>query len=450
MLKKSFGLAAVFCFCVSGAWAQKINPVWEFLITGDNSKVPILKKNTPSGNETWDGTDVYDSYGGLKRYDANRLLLAVRENGINESDPNHDAALAAQFPDRSLVWINPNDGAPMGVALVIGLKPVPLDADFLSAGGSDLDYYFTFGVAADGVIYTGYKNKLLRYEPDGQGGFKAPTVAYTHENDGSPYWNAWRYETIQVMGSGADTIILAGGKTWRDKQYYYWFETEDGKTFNWYNEIPFKGGASKPFLSPDGQNDYVIGGDFPGGASGFGINIRRYFKAAGSGDPFEQDADFAFTAPEVDLGAQNYLDSYIGWFTMGHAGYNRSPYFAVYSSPSWDTKDAETAGALGFSGNPADVPYLPGWLALHDAATGAYIEGSARKLNVTEADELDGDTVGTANVSSRWHGTLGDLEMNVLGSGDQAQVELLWYSGVYGFGRYIVGEPTRVSDWSLF
>ncbi|HOJ60040.1 MAG TPA: hypothetical protein PK878_07105 [bacterium] len=450
MRQKILGVALALGFCVTSAWAQKINPVWEFLITGENSKIPILKKNEPAPNETWDGTDIYDSYGGLKRYDANRLLLAVRENGINETDPNHDAALAAQFPDRSLIWINPADGSPMGVALVIGLKPVPLDPDFLAAGGSDIDYYFTFGVADDGVIYTGYKNKILRYEPDGQGGFKAPTVAYTHENDGSPYWSAWRYETMQVMGSGADTVILAGGKTWRDKQYYYWFETEDGKTFNWFNEIPFKGGASRPFLSPDGANVYVVGGDYPGGASGFGINIRRYFFAAGTLDPFEQDPDFAFTAPAIDLENQNYLNTYIGWFTTGYAGYDRWPYFAVYSTPSWDTKHSETSGALGFAANPMDTPYLPGWLALHDAATGAYIDGSARMLTVTEADELDGDTVGTEQPASRWHGTLGDLQINVLGTGDNAQVELLWNGGIYGIGRYILGEPTRVSDWSLF
>ena len=43
--------------------------------------------------------------------------------------------LAASFPDRSILWIDPESGEPMGVAIEVGFNPVTLDADFLAAGG---------------------------------------------------------------------------------------------------------------------------------------------------------------------------------------------------------------------------------------------------------------------------------------------------------------------------
>src|ERR1051326_6284961 len=110
--------------------AQQLNPVWEFLVNHPPSPIPVLT-NALNGwttdNETGDGTSVLDSLGALQRYDTNRLLLAIRENGINESSASDaQKALAAQYPDRSLIWINPANGTPMGLALNIGLTPVPL------------------------------------------------------------------------------------------------------------------------------------------------------------------------------------------------------------------------------------------------------------------------------------------------------------------------------------
>ncbi len=90
---------------------------------------------------------VMDSMGALKRYDANRLLLGIRENGIDESAPGANLSLAAQYPDRSLIWINPTNGAAMGIALNIGLHPVQLDPDFLAAGGSIEQYWWTYTVS---------------------------------------------------------------------------------------------------------------------------------------------------------------------------------------------------------------------------------------------------------------------------------------------------------------
>lgn len=451
---KRFGLAVLaVAFCATTSMAQQITPIWEFLITGDDSPLPILKKNEPTGGETSDGTDVYDSYGGLKRYDDTRLLLLVRENGINETDANHDAALAAAYPDRSLIWIDSFTGEPMGVALEIGLTPVALDPALASAGGSTIDYYMAFGVGDDGVIYSGHKNQLFKYEPNGDGTFGAPQVIYVHPNDGTDTWSAWRWETIKVSGSGTDTVILAGGKTWRSNQFTYYFTTTDGESFSPVTSaIGFRGGNSSAYMNEAGDEIYVIGGNFPGGASGFGVDIRREFTNPQFTEPFIRDELFTFTAPAVDVEAQNFLNTYIGWFHSGFDAKTELPYFAVYSCPSWDTKDPGTAGSLGFADDAANTPYLPGWLALHDAVTGEYIEGSSHMLPVYENTELDGDTIDGAQPSSRWHATLGDVQLNTLPNAAAGASELLWYSGVFGYGRYAIGDigETNVPNWSLY
>ena len=66
------------------------------------------------------------------------LREGLSQHGIAEGAAGANLALAAQYPDRSLIWINPTNGAPLGLALTIGLHPVPLDADFLAAGGSPI------------------------------------------------------------------------------------------------------------------------------------------------------------------------------------------------------------------------------------------------------------------------------------------------------------------------
>src|SRR5215472_1125790 len=120
------------------AHSQAITPVWEYLINKLPAPLAILTNATLTNTdqEIGDGHWPMDSLAALKRYDTNRLLLGIRENGINEADPNLTAAqrsLATNYPDRSLIWINPTNGAPMGIALTVGLYPVPLDADFIAA-----------------------------------------------------------------------------------------------------------------------------------------------------------------------------------------------------------------------------------------------------------------------------------------------------------------------------
>ncbi len=399
--------------------------VFEHLISNESTPLPILQaqQDVPPDGEAWDGSWVVDSYGGLERYDADRLLLAIRENGINETDADHDAELAAQYPDRSLIWIDPTTGAPMGIALEVGFAPVPLDQDFIDREGSTLDYYFTFAVDAAGVIYVNYKNKIVRYAPEGDG-FAAPTVAYTQTDDDSETWPSWRYETLRARGSGADTVLVVGGKTWRPNQGYRELVTEDGLTFEETGVAGFKGGGSSVVPATFGETptqEWIYGSFYPGGSHGMDTSIVRNVRDTATEEPFT-GSEYQFETDE-EIG-------YIGRFISDAEVHPDFPYLVTYSTPSWNSE------VRGF-----EAP-VPGWIAVHDQFFDPLLvdpdtgEGLAEliglhKLDVTEGDELVG-------AMSIWHGTLGELNLNVLPGMRPGQAELLWHSGAYGYGRYLL------------
>ncbi len=420
----------------AGAALADIDVVFEHFLNEEDVPLPILRvqEDVDGADETFDGTWIMDSYGGLERYDADRLLLAVRENGINETAEGHDAALAAQYPDRSLIWIDPSTGAPTGIALEVGHTPVELDADFLGAGGSTLDYYFTFGVDDEGVIYVNYKNKILRYAPEGEG-FAAPTVAYTHENDGSEFWAAWRFATVRARGSGADTVLVVGGKTWRANQGYRELVTEDGLTFKETDLAGFKGGGSSIIVAPFGDTptqEWIYGSFYPGGSHGMDTSIVRNVRDVANEEPFV-GSQYAFEVDE-EIG-------YIGRFISDTEVHPDFPYLVSYSTPSWNSAER------GF-----EQP-VAGWIAVHDQFYDPELvdpdtgEGDARliglrKLEVTEDIEMVGAT-------ALWHATLGELNINVLPGMRPGQAELLWHSGVWGYGRYILDfapKPIEITE----
>ena len=422
-----------------------VQVVFEHLITNESVPLPILKAQTDGkpADDRFDGSSPFDTYGGLERYDGDRLLLAVRENGVNETEADHDAALAAQFPDRSLIWINETTGAPMGVALVIGLNPVPLDEDFTGAGGTLNDYYFTFTVDEAGVIYVNYKNKLLRYAPDGNGGFEDPTVIYTHENDGSERWHQWRFETLRASGSGADTVLIAGGKTWRPSQGYREMVTEDGLTFTEKDIAGFKGGGSSIITAPFGDTptqEWIYGSLYPGGSNGVDTRIVRYVRDAAL------EETFSTTSFDIQLDEEI---GYNGLFVSDTEVHPNFPYLVSFSTPSWNSIER------------AVDPPTPGWIAIHDQFYDSELvdpdtgEGKAQliglhKLNVLESDELLVEPTDEFEDSALFHGTMGRVNINVLPGMRPGQAEVLWHSGIYGYGRYILDfAPKQVEVTSI-
>ena len=431
----AFGLAAPPAF----AQDYTIEKVWEYFNKSESNPLPILVVDTPPPDDDYQGNSLWDSYNSLRRYDENRLLLAVRENGVRETDAGHDAALSAAYPDRSLIWINAGDGAPMGVALVVGNTPVELDQDFLDAGGSAADYYFAMGISDDGVVFIGYKNKVLRYAPEGDG-FGAPTVAFTKSDNGDDTWSAWRWTDIEVMGSGPETVILASCKTWRPQMGAYYLTTTDGLNFTETGSIPngygnVSGGVSKlvihggldPFF-PDTLVAY--GSSYPGSDGGMGTSFYRYWWDAEIGE-FVKDGDF-WTAEK--LGDADSATEYRTEFITDADSANGLPYVVAYSTPSWNSLSAN--GGV----------YAPGWLAVHDASGSLDKDGailSSHMIGVYESDEMfDAET-------ADWHGALGEIDVNIPAAASEGACEILWCGGQYGYGRYIIGD-TSVGEWSIF
>src|SRR5436190_23875613 len=120
------------------AVAQVITPVWVEHINGlvnvdRANKIPTLIKAGGTGTNTYNfnGTDVIDSYAKFLKYDDDHYLLGIRENGINEGDPNLSQQLkdrAAAYPDRSIIWIDAHTGQPLGIALKTEVFPASLAA----------------------------------------------------------------------------------------------------------------------------------------------------------------------------------------------------------------------------------------------------------------------------------------------------------------------------------
>lgn len=442
-MKRFFlGLLAVSMISFSVS-AQEINVVWEYFNISEDSPLPILK---PSPRDTrtignagfatggpLNGRSLMDTYGGFKRYDEERLLLGIRENGIDEGDPNHDAELAAQFPDRSLIWINPADGSPMGIALVIGHRPYPVSDEFVQLqiqNGRALNgevgpaEYFNFGVSDDGVIYVGYFYYILRYEPDGQGGFTGPEVAYAFnngENPGLDNWDQWRFEDIEVTGSGSDTVIVAAGKTWRPSQRVHVLETEDGLTFSRRGNIFGDGGGASSLLIYEGD-DFVYNAQYPGTGGGSGNTFKRFFW---SGDEWLEDPLFTV---ELNEDADGIAESRGDWIHDIEAHPAFPDLIFALGSPAYGG-DTPTPGFINiysqdFFGEPAQL------LAWH-------------RHNVTRESQemLDNHPI--------WYGTMGNLDINVLPGFAPGSAEILWYSGIYGYGRYTIGD-TGLTDWTVY
>jgi hypothetical protein len=272
------------CVAFGSALAQEITPVWVQHFNGvinvaDANKLPIFVK--PTGNPLFgstdgtylDGREVVSQFVRLIPFDATRCLLAIRENGIDEQDPTtppDKLALAAQYPDHSLIYLELATGKPLGLAWNENLRPADLigyDVTGAHTGYQSSKLYIAWRPVLDEnpdptkrAIYSGYKHLILRYAPkaDGTGWVTTPTIAWAEqvpglEDDGvtiSPAagigdglsgttatsgeggsWRSFRWRDFRVSGYGNDTLIYAGGGTWRVGAHPQMFATTNGLNF---------------------------------------------------------------------------------------------------------------------------------------------------------------------------------------------------------------------------
>jgi Immunoglobulin I-set domain len=258
---------------VTPVWVQHIAP-WGTEGNGSNGVVLVnvdptnqfnlLAGSRPEPNNNEDGSELQPVFTRLERYDANRMLLFIAENGINETDPNlppDQIALAAAYPDRSAVWVDAHNGRNLGLAWYGGLHPamncIPPYNVTDAATGNQLAAYdpmFTFyfhaaideGAPGEKALYYGVNHLILRYAPlpDGSGWTNVPTIAYeenvpgigdglTDASGGNSGDNAqrWRWRNFRVMGSGTNTMIIGGGGTWRAGMHAQVLVTTNGLQF---------------------------------------------------------------------------------------------------------------------------------------------------------------------------------------------------------------------------
>jgi hypothetical protein len=427
----AYGLLAATCFI---AQAQPITPVWEYTLKNLPAPLPILTNYVAwtTDSEGGDGLSLMDCIGPMRRYDTNRLLLGIRENGIDETVA-HDTNLANAYPDRSLIWINPTNGQPMGLALSMGIAPVPPDPAYVAIGATDprgtnpVSYYWSFDVSDDGYVYSGYKNQILRYAPNGSGGLSpTPTVVFTLSQTlaetmtiSSNNWVRYFWETIRVGGSGVNTKILAGSGGGRGIML---LTTSDGSTFTpgafrqgGYGTAADNASSFIPSQDPYTPDDiWYFGGSYPFNSDG----LDKVYRAKAS-PAFNE---YNFFVSDSTFGAQpdpntNNLYRYTAQFCGSVDAHPALDFIVNYSTPPYNS--------------PGVGPHQPGWLAIHDVTNGAFI--ASYELPASDLDEyLTGDG------SMLWMGCHGSVSLSPLADGT---AEILWTSEVFGYGRYIVGTP---------
>ena len=145
ILKTAFILGVT----ATAVMAQVITPVWVEHLNGlvnvdPTNQLPILRKNVGGSEGGGDGTATMVSFGKMLPYDSTRLLLLIRENGINESNTNNtqaDKDLAAAYPDSSLIWIEAATGKSLGLAHVFGVHPITVTGQ-----ASQNDFFHEWGI----------------------------------------------------------------------------------------------------------------------------------------------------------------------------------------------------------------------------------------------------------------------------------------------------------------
>ena len=485
--------------------AQEITPVWEHYNrpNSQNPYFPFMVAQQGQSNAAGSGGQVpgqnntkfeMDLVSSLIRYDANRLLLFVVENGINEDDPNHDAAMAAAYPDRTIWWINAGDGSPMGIALQ-PLDPsasttftregteyqtidfYPITDFFLSRALDDRSRSFRPDMLqeeapkvtadAEGNLYVTDRHQLLRYQPDGNGGFTGPELVYQYPQVNPPqiagrgagadgHFRSWRMTDVDVMGAGAQKVMTTSGRHWIDGAGMVVYQSNDGgasweaKYHTGRSEVGGHGGGGTRIVTDtDVGEEYTITNSFPGS----GDSIRRYVRGIGQDAPFDIDVADFFAYENNDPAVAGMPDPdtvtslYKGWTKADVAAIDGIPLFVTFAIPKWKSLNGD------WGGQQAPSP----WLALHswnadpndDGIEGDFV--SAHQIPWRDEDEPN---IPGANFDEdagvAWHNTyLCDVNVYVNPGYAAGAFEILVSGGGIGYARYVVGD-TNIGEWSVY
>jgi hypothetical protein len=454
---------------------KTITTVWEQLdAPAATGPVPIIVANVDTNAPIpSDGSSVMTVLSGLKRYDSTRLLLGIRDNGINENIA-HNTNLAVQFPDRSFQWLDAATGTPLGTALVVNYNALGYNIAGTDKGVSEYNLQnMAFGVDAAGVLYVGVAGKIIRYAPaPGGTNFQAPAVAFDAAVSGQSSDPNMIFANFRISGSGTSTVILAGNKDWFGDDGEWYLTTTNGTNFvlSGPGFIPYPsggaygGGNSSIAPDPDAPSDKLIYDTaFPSFGEGVVSPISRRRQSNGTG-PFSADSWSPQQIPPSEVTTSNIL--YRTDFITDVQTLPGLDYVVAYSTPSYNTFTTTYppdstyynggTGAVpnaleGSATNPA--PYQPGWIAIHDSASGN-VRG-LHMLNVTEALTLIPGYSPPAAHAPHADSTMGyfideipqgGVEMYPASGGG---AEVLWWSTTYGIGRYIIPPGTTGTNGSI-
>jgi hypothetical protein len=500
----------------TAAIAQEITPVWVQHINGlievtPDDKLPILVKAGGSGDATYgfNGRDVIDSYVSFVKYNDDLYLLGVRENGINEDDPNLTQEIrdrAAAYPDRSVIWIDALSGRSLGLALKTEVLPVPLAAPEQSPTHAWWKFGIQDGPHGERAIYTGYKYKVLRYAPaeivqdpnfpDGRATWSAtPTEAWIEPVPGEPSGDgssggdgsaSWRLKAFRVWGSGNDTKLWIGGGTWRSSmQPQELSTTNGGLTFQPSARMNDRGDntGEKGQYSQGGQPSRFVAYPPDPSRPGLKVSYMPHYPGAGwetrltrhtrnpngdgvlprnggTGRPnfYEFDStgtnDFpAFNweaAGKDGIPIDHKVDGvarYDGNWVMACDTEEGLDYIVTYSIPSWNQVFGGVGADWPNSVDPNST-FKPGWIGIHTLDGKIAAGQSAFKLEVYETDEPILDPNGNGGTGHDY-GYDGDIIVfkDREAPANSGHSLALWAGGSYGFGVFrIENVPAEITQ----
>ncbi|RYD37876.1 MAG: hypothetical protein EOP86_02350 [Verrucomicrobiaceae bacterium] len=437
------------------ARAQEITPVWLQQINGlvnvtAANKLPILLTPTDTviaqpGGTYREGREPLQNFARLIPFNAQKVLLAVMENGIDEvtADAAH-LAIAAQYPDRSLVWLDAATSAPISLAWKESMSPadaIPYDVTGPHTGYQLSKVYQLWRPALDEnpdptkrAIYSGYKHLILRYAPkaDGTGWETTPTIAWEEpvpgrNDDGTTItaedgigdglsgtgaadgeassWRSFRWRNIRVTGSGNNTVIYAGGGTWRIASHPQVFTTANGLNFTPIARVNDRdegrrnafalGGTSSRIVTPGTDANrpnlqVVYHNHYPG--TGWEARPNRYTSNPGKPSPspaYNQQPGVRMF--QGDEGAAGGLPAFV-WEAAGKDGLpiDHSIDGVDRYDGNWNIS-LDANNALDYlvcvSSSSLDVGFQTyGWLAIHRLDGSIASGNSSYKLPFMESD----------------------------------------------------------------
>lgn len=475
------------------AWAQEVSPVWVQHLNGlvnvdPASKLPIVQKNVGAPYAANGiGRSQQFSLTKMRRYDNDRFLLGIRENGIDEASGNLTAeqqALVAAYPDRSVIWVSATDGKPLGLAHTFGLRPI------VATGQANNNDFFSNwdiddGPAGQRALYSTHKNVILRWAPKTEGGWETtPTCAWTEPtpdavdcsgasldgSSGGDGYNSWRWRDFRVSGSGKDTTIIGGGGTWRASMHVQVFKTTDGVKFFPIARFNDRDGGRKGSYSQGGLSSHVV----QYGKDSAHPNLMTGYHGRYPGTGWEARPSRFIVDPDNPLDI--YEDTYapngaVMVFQVNNEAWGNLPAF------QWESAGANglpithaVDGVEHYDGNwggildaHKEVDYIvnysfpswnnqfgsikkPGWLGVH-RLDGSIASNTGYKFPFTEMDVQSPDAGAQVGNDFAYDGDVG-LYPDTTAAANLDKATVAWVGSGFGYGLFTVQNtaPTITSE----